>query len=306
MRVQSRELTVASRTAKKVRGSCLLVLFALISVIWFSVAVAAQERSASGGRAYLGFDANEYPGDALLPQFKQTFAFVGYWLNNPPGTSAKEAANLRPWQGHRAALAQQGIGFLVLFNGRLERELKSAANAKALGASDARAASSTAQKEGFPGDTVIFVDQEEGGSMNDGQMAYLLDWFDGVAAAGFHPGIYCSGMPANEGHGEFAITANYVRDHAGPRKLAYSVYNDACPPAPGCAYLNTPPQPSASGVPFAAVWQFAQSPRRREFTRHCASTYNADGHCYAPGMGHGSPFIDIESATSPDPSDGRG
>lgn len=194
----------------------------------------------------------------------------------------------------------------MLFNGRLERELKSVANAKALGASDARAAASTAQAEGFPRDSVIFVDQEEGGSMTDAQMAYLLAWFDGVDAAGFRPGIYCSGMPANEGHGEFTITANYVRDHAGQRDLVYFVYNDACPPAPGCVAQGTPPHPSASGVPFAAVWQFAQSPRRREFTRHCAATYNADGKCYAPGMGPGSPFVDIESATSTDPSRGRG
>jgi len=265
----------------------------------------AEKEQSAEQRAYLGFDANDYPGDALLPQFKKSFAFVGYWLNSPPGTSAKDAANVRPWLGHRAVLAGQGFGFLVLFNGRLERELRSAANAKALGESDARAAAATARKEGFPPGAVIFVDQEEGGSMNDAQMAYLLAWFDGIKAAGFRAGIYCSGMPANEGHGEFTITANYVREHAGSRDLAYFVYNDACPPAPGCAYQKTPPQPSVSGVLFATVWQFAQSPRRRGFTRRCAAAYNADGKCYAPGMGPGSPFIDIESATSPDPSHGR-
>jgi Domain of unknown function (DUF1906) len=293
-------LRVASRAATAARG------FALVFAIWFSAAVVAQERQSATQAAYLGFDANEYPGDALLPQFKRTFAFAGYWLNNPPGASAKDAAKLHLWLGHRAVLAGQGFGFLVLFNGRLERELKSAANAKALGASDARAAAGAAQTEGFKRSTVIFVDQEEGGSMNDAQMAYLLAWFDGVAAGGFGPGIYCSGMPANEGHGKFTITANYVREHAGPRDLVYFVYNDACPPAPGCVVSDTAPQPAGGGVPFAAIWQFAQSPRRHEFTRRCAAAYNADGYCYAPGMGHGSPFIDIESATSPDPSHGRG
>jgi hypothetical protein len=142
--------------------------------------------------------------------------------------------------------------------------------------------------------------------MDAAQLAYLLAWFDSVAAAGFRAGIYCSGMPASEGHGQFTITANYIRDHASARELVYFVYNDACPPSPGCAYPKNPPQPSASGLPFASVWQFAQSPRRREFTRRCAATYSADGKCYPPGTGPGSPYrspyIDVESATSPDPS----
>lgn len=264
----------------------------------------------SAARTYLGFDANDYPGDASLRRFRHSFSFVGYWLNNPPGTSPLGRPGAfdeesHSWVGRRAVLAQQGFGFLVLFNGRLERELKSVANAKFLGGSDALLASVTARREGFPPGTVIFIDQEEGGSMNDAQMAYLLAWFDGVAAAGFRAGIYCSGMPASEGHGEFTITANYVREQAGSRDLVYFVYNDACPPAPGCAYLKNPPDPTASGVPFASIWQFAQSPRRREFTRACSATYHHDGNCYAPGMGPGSTFIDVESSDSADPSHGR-
>ena len=278
--------------------------FALSCLAAFSILIAPKSpqdaRDAKETRTYLGFDANDYPGDAALPALKQTFTFAGYWLNNPPG------ANSNTWRGHRAALAERGFGFLVLFNGRLERELHSVSNARALGATDARAASTSAQQEGFPPGTVIFVDQEEGGSMNAAQLAYLLAWFDAIAASGFRAGIYCSGMPVSEGHGEFTVTANYIRDHASARELVYFVYNDACPPSPGCAYPKNPPQPSASGVEFASVWQFAQSPRRHEFTRRCAATYSADGKCYPPGIGPGSSsrpaYIDLESATSPDPS----
>jgi hypothetical protein len=35
--------------------------------------------------AYLGFDRNDYPGDASLKALRQTFSYSGYWLNNPPG-----------------------------------------------------------------------------------------------------------------------------------------------------------------------------------------------------------------------------
>lgn len=141
--------------------------------------------------------------------------------------------------------------------------------------------------------------------MYDEQMAYLLAWFDGTVAQGFRAGIYCSGMPASEGHGQFTVTASFIRARAGTRKLIYFVYNDACPPAPGCVYSQDPPQPSASGVPFASVWQFAQSPRRRKYTGRCSTTYNRDGNCYGPGMGPGSPYIDVESSVSPDPSRAR-
>src|SRR6202051_209397 len=84
--------------------------------------------------AYLGFDRNTYPGDANLQALHKTFSYTGYWLNNPPG----ERTNT--WAGHRAAVESAGIGFLVLFTGRLDAELKSVANAKRLGRFGAREA----------------------------------------------------------------------------------------------------------------------------------------------------------------------
>ncbi len=35
--------------------------------------------------SYLGFDRNDYPGDGNLPALRKSFAFTGFWLNNPPG-----------------------------------------------------------------------------------------------------------------------------------------------------------------------------------------------------------------------------
>ncbi len=230
---------------------------------------------------------------------RRTFSFAGYWLNNPPG------ANTNDWVGKRAALLKNGFGFLVLFNGHTISELKSLGNAAEAGKKDGQSAASLAQQEGFHSGTVIFLDQEEGGRMTDDQNAYILAWVDAVIAGGFRAGIYCSGMPAKEGRGQTIVTADDIRAHAGTRKISYFVYNDACPPAPGCVYPKNPPPPSASGVPYASVWQFAQSPRRHEFTKRCAATYNADGYCYAPGAGPGSVNLDLNSSLSPDPSDGR-
>ncbi len=253
----------------------------------------------AGPRAYLGFDSNNFPGDAALPALRRTFSFAGYWLNRPPGGASV------PWTGKRALLLRAGFGFLLLFNGRLEHGLQNPKRAAQLGSSDAAEAVRAASREGFHQGTIIFLDQEEGGEMEPDQMAYLLAWIDGVEAAHFLAGIYCSGMPVSAGKGGTAITANDIRRRVGNRAISFFVYNDACPPSPGCAISNRPPAPLQSGVPFASVWQFAQSPRRRQFTLACSATYNSNGNCYAPGLGEPSALIDLDSAASPDPSGGR-
>jgi len=197
----------------------------------------------------------------------------------------------------------KGFGFLVLFNGRLDRELKSTPNPRTLGTSDSAAAIDAAKNEGFASGTIIFLDQEEGGRMMPEQRAYIYAWIDGVTASGYRAGVYGSGMPARETGGATVISANDLRDHGDGREIVFFVYNDSCPPSPGCTFPKDSPSPGQSGVPFATIWQFAQSPRRREFTAHCPAHYDPDGNCYAPltrrtdGI-----YIDVDSATSPDPS----
>ena len=273
-------------------NSWILSIFALS----FLVGTTSQSRAANPP-AYLGFDSNDYPGDANLKTLHQTFSYTGYWLNNPPGESANS------WKGHRAAVESAGFGFLVLFNGRLYADLKTVTNATRLGKSDAQAAASAAQREGFPRATIIFLDQEQGGRMLPEQKAYIYAWVDGVTAAGFRAGIYCSGMAAaDDGN---VVTAEDIRQHAAGREIAYWVTGDACPPAPGCAFPQHPAAPSQSGVSFAEVWQFAQSPRRKDVAAHCTG-YSHDGNCYPPGVAAALQFsVDLNAAASIDPSHGR-
>jgi hypothetical protein len=274
-----------ARPRKPARVAVLAVL------TWFCASAQAQTGS------YLGFDRNTYPGDANLKALHQTFSYTGYWLNNPPG----ERTNT--WTGHRTAVESAGFGFLVLFNGRLYAELKSVAFAKKLGDSDARAATATARREGFPARTVIFLDQEQGGRMLPEQKAYIYAWVDAVTDAGFRAGIYCSGIPAKDDGN--VVTAEDIRQNAGARHIVYWAINDACPPAPGCSFPAHPPSPAQSGVRFAEVWQFAQSPQEKDVAANCSS-YNRDGNCYPPGISAAQRLlVDVNSATSPDPSQGR-
>jgi hypothetical protein len=251
------------------------------------------------GAAYLGFDRNDYPGDANLAQLRKTFSYTSYWLSPPPG------AQTTTWLGKRPILQAAGFGFLVVFNGRLYAQLKASRDIAALGAQDAAAAVRIARQEGFPSGTIIFLDQEQGGRQLPEQKTYLYAFIDAVNRTGFRAGVYCSGIAFREPGGRSIVTAEDIRNTAGGRKIAFWVSNDACGPSPGCSFSAPPPVPADSRVAFADVWQYAQSPRRPAYTAQCKQTYAADGDCYAPGLQSQGVHIDVNTATSPDPSHGR-
>jgi hypothetical protein len=245
-------------------------------------------------------DRNDYPGNTAMKTLRGTFAFTGYWLNNPPGESRNN------WHGSRQALEAMGYGFLLLFNGREYAYLKASGRAAQVGIADSGAAVQAAQREGFPRTAVIFLDQEQGGRMLPEQLAYILAWVDGVVRGGYRAGIYCSGIPFRESANVSVVTANDIREHQAGRAIQFFISNDQCPPAPGCVYPKSPPAPSQGGVQFADAWQFAQSPRRPELTSACRQTYAKDGNCYPPAVSPESGIhIDVDVAKSPDPSHAR-
>jgi hypothetical protein len=277
----------------------LCVVFAFVFLFPQTAGTSAlpQSEIENPPRTYLGFDANDYPGDDALPGLRRTFTFSSYWLNVPPG------AKTNSWAGKRAELVKNGFGFLILFNGRLSKELRPPVDASALGADDAEVAVAAAQREGFSAGNgaVIFLDIEEGGRMYPAQINYISGWSARVASSGFAAGVYCSGITVKEDNGQTITTAADIHERAPV--AAYFIYNDACPPSPGCAYLKNPPAPSRSGFSGARVWQFAQSPRRRNFTARCGGTYGTDGNCYPPGStAAGHILIDLDSSVCADPS----
>lgn len=262
------------------------------------LAISASTSQQAAQRSYLGFDSNIYPGDDALPILRKTFAFSSYWLSPPPG----EKTNT--WTGKRELLRSQGFGFVVLYRGPDSRELKTGAMAKAKGTREGEGAAASAKAEGFSAGTIVFLDIEEGGRLPDTYHTYLAAWSEALARGGFRPGAYCSGMPVKEERNTTITTARDIRDHTATRNFAVWVYNDACPPSPGCTFLQNPSSPAHSGIPGAEIWQFAQSPRRKEFTSRCTRTYFRDGNCYAPGDSKHAWFLDVNSATSADPSGG--
>jgi hypothetical protein len=257
---------------------------------------------AATAQSPIGFDSNDYPGDAALPALRQHFAFAGYWLTNPPGERSNS------WRGKRDVLLRNNFGFLVLANGKTDAEVgrakRTGTTPAALGAKDAAAAIAAAQREHFPPHTIIFLDQEEGGRLNANQSSYLLAWTEAVANSGYRPGVYASGQPVDDAPGKTITTIQNIREMVAAQHLheiAFWVYQDACPPANGCTMQ--PPPLAASGTPDVTAWQYAQSPRRKENTAACGKTYAADGNCYVPGVP--GIWLDLSVASSADPSQGR-
>jgi Domain of unknown function (DUF1906) len=284
--------------------------FSALALTAIACAQPTPPQIASARQNYVGFDANNYPGDAQLPALHKQFAFTGYWLTNPPG------ANSNPWVGKRDILLRNGFGFLVVANGRLDKEIlraqKSGKSPAALAREDAATAVAAAKHEGFPLHTILFLDQEEGGRLLSEQAAYLLAWTEAVAQTGYRPGVYASGQPVPDGKGPDGkpvtiTTIQDIRQHVTAQHLhsiAFWVAQDACPPAPGCVIPSArPPSPDLSGTLNADAWQYAQSPRRKNITQACGATYNRDGNCYAPGISGYQ--LDLSASTSPDPSHGR-
>jgi glycoside hydrolase-like protein len=252
--------------------------------------------SSFGQRTYLGFDKNGYPGDDLLPALHRTFAYTGYWLNDPPGMSEN------PWAGKRGVVRAAGLGFLILFNGRLDAQLQGG-DAASLGREDASVAIAAAKLEGFRAGAIIFLDQEEGGSLLPEQAGYISAWIAAIGHSEYRVGLYCSAIAVASGSKTMS-TAQDIEARFPEAKLW--VWNDQCPPAPGCVAPAKGFDPAKSGTANALVWQYAQSPRRPEDTAACQQTYAADGRCYAPDLQHSErTYIDMNVSRSPDPSHGR-
>jgi hypothetical protein len=275
----------------------LALVFVLLAAAVVLCAQPAREKN------YLGFDRNIYPGDDALPILRKTFSFASYWLGPPP----VETTNT--WSGKRDILKKNGFGFVVLFRGREDKDLKTLDDAAVKGEDDAATAVEAAQREGFSSQTIIFLDIEEGGRLSPNYHKYIIGWLWHLTPA-FRGGFYCSGIPVKEGRVQTITSCEDIFDDLLHKSREFSLwaYNDACPPSPGCAFPENPPPPSTAGGKSCsaclAIWQFAQSPRRKEFTAHCPPGYARDNNCYAPGDTAHRWHLDLNTATLPDPSGG--
>ena len=107
-------------------------------------------------------------------------------------------------------------------------------------------------------------------------------------------------MVIKEEGGTKVISADDIREHLGGIESAFWVFNDGCPPSPGCVNPKEVPAPAASGVTYAALWQITRTPKEST-ARNCAG-YAKDMSCYAAIDAAKKWFLDLDVASAASPS----
>jgi len=97
---------------------------------------------------------------------------------------------------------------------------------------------------------------------------------DALVETGYRPGVYCSGMPVDEGRGVSIITADDIRNHIGAREIVYWVFNDACPPSPGCSTLQNSTTAFRERHILRRDLAIRAISPPQTVHRHCAATYH--------------------------------
>ncbi|HET7234619.1 MAG TPA: glycoside hydrolase domain-containing protein [Longimicrobium sp.] len=226
-------------------------------------------RAAAG---FAGFDTGIYPGDAAMRAWRQTspYQWVGYYLAAPCHRDAS-------WSGKREALVGMGWGTAVIYLGQQDWAAApnrapapdtaradstaqpqqpaavasappacSAANLSAArGTTDAADAVAKTAAEGFPAGTVIYLDVERVTAVSPALSDYVRGWVDGVLAEGrYTPGIYVHRLNA-DAVATAARAAYTARGRVGDPQFWVTASTGFS--------LELPP--TASGVPYASVWQ---------------------------------------------------
>jgi glycoside hydrolase-like protein len=158
---------------------------------------------------WLGFDTHTYPGDAKMRAWRNApnapYHWVGFYL---PGAPCHKSTS---WKGKRQTLTDMGWGLAIVYVGqqtwnRTPRALTPAqlANLKKRGETcnadllsadrglqEALDAIRTAEAEGFPKGSVIFLDLERTERMPARMRDYYKGWVATVLTDGrYRPGIY--------------------------------------------------------------------------------------------------------------------
>lgn len=231
---------------------------------------------------YFGFDRSTYPGTTVMQDWWITNPsfFTGFYLAPAPHHSNTS------WMSRRTTLRNMGWGFAVIYVGRqaADGSLLTAAQ----GRTDAHNATALAAQAGFPSLSFIFLDIETGGSLSTAFINYIVGYATEMRGSTvYNPGIYCS-----------YTSAAQIQTALGSTYAEFWCWRLGCPPSQGCHQTPPAPNPTGCGVPFAHVWQYAQS----GIPGSC-SGFQSNGNCNFASGGTGYP-VDLDVAIRSNPSIG--
>jgi hypothetical protein len=215
---------------------------------------------------FLGLDRATYPGDNVmkLARTQANIAFTGFYLG--PAPSHPDTG----WMKKRSFLSGLGYGFAPVYVGQQQSGPGSHKISTAQGVIDGKNAATLAHAAGFPKQSVVYLDIENGPPTVPALFNYYVAWVKSVIGSGFTPGVYCSHLLAAQ------FLAHDSRAIPWVFQLKLSGGHVFTPPLPT-------PDPSKSSFSGAKVLQFAQN-----------CTLNLGSTQLRP--------IDLNTALVPDPS----
>lgn len=205
--------------------------------------------------SYPGFDIGHYPGDSAMQAWKHPaspYRWVGYYLNAP-------CRRDHSWDGRYKTLATMGWGVAAIYVGQQDWSQIPGANAATLptcsatlltdgqGSTEAADAANRMRTDGFPDQSIIFLDIEHVQMVAPALLEYVRSWLGGILADGhFRPGIYTDKANAPT----FYTAASDAYAAAGR--------SDAPPFWVSSSQGFTPNvTPSELGLSYAGIWQGA-------------------------------------------------
>ncbi len=199
---------------------------------------------------YTGFDTSTFPGNQPLQWLKDNteLTWCGFYLASAPSHHDKS------WMDKRQALLAQGWGLAPIYVGQQTCGPGSRNPNGKQGAIDGTQSTQLASSAGFPLQSTLYLDWEDGSSPGTEALAYINGWIAAVIAAGYQPGLYCSHVVAPV-MAESVATAN---PKATLRMWVWKVKEVASHPYAGDIRKLQPGSPAGSGT-RADLWQFEQN-----------------------------------------------
>ncbi|AIR69087.1 glycoside hydrolase domain-containing protein [Dickeya fangzhongdai] len=217
---------------------------------------------------FAGFDSSTFPGNELMGWFQENtnLTWCGYYLAAAP--SHEDTS----WMGQRANLQSDGWGLAPIYVGQQVTGPGSHEVTTSQGSEDGQHTVQLMNSEGFPANSWVYLDLENGPPYPTAQSGYVQAWASAVQAGGYLAGIYCS----------HDLAAAVQQQLPASRIWAFRVNTTEQEPFPGTDFPTV--APDECGYPEATMWQLRQN---------CVVTAGDDA-C--------SLTVDLSSSTVKDPS----
>lgn len=195
--------------------------------------------AAGPAQSFAGFDTTIYPGDEKMRIWKASSPYLhtAYYLPSPGHLNAS-------WVGARERLERMGWGLAVVYSGG--EHGRGAQEGTQRGAE----AAASAEREGFPPGSAIFLDVEPLDSTGSSVAEYVRGWFGGVLQAGYTPSLRCDEKDA--------IALREIALDGYPPEANAPLFWVRGGPA---VFRRAASPPADSGIPFAGLWQESAAAR---------------------------------------------